>query len=381
MLRERLHRKRFLIVMDDVWNAKAWKVLSASLPKDDITGSRILLTTRSEGVAYGVADLQPLGEEESWILLQKKISQQESCPPKLKELGMQISKKTKRIPFAIILDLPDCLRHCFLYFGALPQDDEILTSKLIRDNAGLEKIDSDVVTVSEWLDRIESQRNSRSFTPETLLPMNNPPRPLHNATSQAPNSSQNREQDRPLPPQVDQVQQGGLGIQFPPIQAPQANLDVTKSSFSTKTSHSKNRTSKKRNMSWLDVDGVVVSLDKVVVVLLTFITTFTLAKTEIQHQKEPWPCNFLDIMETILALLDALSRGLARANTVLEKINSDVVTVSEWLDRIESQRNSRAFTPETLLPMTNRPRPPHNATSQALKSLKTDNKIDHFPAS
>ncbi|KAM3205402.1 putative late blight resistance protein R1B-16 [Capsicum annuum] len=160
--------------MDDVWNAKAWKVLSASLPKDDITGSRILLTTRSEGVAYGVADLQPLGEEESWILLQKKISQQESCPPKLKELGMQISKKTKGIPFAIILvagilfnaektverwtevlesleqtkiggndqyltsiigmsyqDLPDCLRHCFLYFGALPQDDEILTSKLI----------------------------------------------------------------------------------------------------------------------------------------------------------------------------------------------------------------------------------------------------------
>ncbi|PHT37252.1 hypothetical protein CQW23_24952 [Capsicum baccatum] len=28
--------------------------------------------------------------------------------------------------------LPDCLRHCFLYFGAFPQDDEILTSKLIR---------------------------------------------------------------------------------------------------------------------------------------------------------------------------------------------------------------------------------------------------------
>ncbi|KAM3377210.1 hypothetical protein P3S68_009623 [Capsicum galapagoense] len=86
-------------------------------------------------------------------------------------------------------------------------------------NAGLEKINSNVVTMSERLDRMESRRNSRAFTLETLLPMTNPPRPPHNATSQAPNSPQNQEQDRPLPPKVDQVQKRGLGSQFPPIQA------------------------------------------------------------------------------------------------------------------------------------------------------------------
>ncbi|PHT97578.1 hypothetical protein BC332_33499 [Capsicum chinense] len=79
-------------------------------------------------------------------------------------------------------------------------------------------------------------------------------------------------------------------------------------------------------------------------------------------------CNFLAIMESILALLDALSRDLARANSGLEKIDSDVITMSERLDRMESRRNSCAFTPETLLPMTNPPRPPHNATSQAPNS-------------
>ncbi|PHU05951.1 hypothetical protein BC332_26773 [Capsicum chinense] len=184
MLHERLHGKGFLIVMDDVWDAEAYNVLSASLPKDDSTGSRILLTTRSDDVAqhtaagfqpHNIHRLRPLGEKDSWILLEKKIFQQESCPPDLKELAMQLSKKTKGLPFAIILvagilanaektdehwtevqesldqtkiggndqdlssiigmsyqGLPDCLRHCFLYFGAFPQDDEILTSKLIR---------------------------------------------------------------------------------------------------------------------------------------------------------------------------------------------------------------------------------------------------------
>ncbi|KAM3288630.1 hypothetical protein P3S67_022060 [Capsicum chacoense] len=184
MLHERLHGKGFLIVMDDVWDAEAYNVLSASLPRDENTGSRILLTTRSDDVAkdvtagfelHDIHHLRPLEEAESWILLEKMIFQQESCPPKLKELGMQLSKKTKGLPFAIILvagilanaektaehwtevqesldqtkigsndqdlssiigmsyqGLLDCLRHCFLYFGAFPQDDEILTSKLIR---------------------------------------------------------------------------------------------------------------------------------------------------------------------------------------------------------------------------------------------------------
>ncbi|KAF3625309.1 hypothetical protein T459_03110 [Capsicum annuum] len=42
--------------------------------------------------------------------------------------------------------------------------------------------------------------------------------------------------------------------------------------------------------------------------------------------------NFLAIMETILVLLDSLSRDLARTNVGLKKIDSDVVTMRERLD-------------------------------------------------
>jgi len=130
---------------------------------------------------------------------------------------------------------------------------DALSQDLARENVGIKKIDSDMVNMHERLDRMESRRNSRTFTPETLLPMTNPPRQPHNTTSQAPNSPQNREQDRPLPPQVDQVQLGGLGGKFSPIQAPQPKLHVTKSSLSIKTSLSKNRTSKKRKMVEVDM--------------------------------------------------------------------------------------------------------------------------------
>ncbi|PHT73729.1 hypothetical protein T459_24514 [Capsicum annuum] len=62
----------------------------------------------------------------------------------------------------------------------------------------------------------------------------------------------------------------------------------------------------------------------------------------------------------ILALLDAMSRDLARANVGLAKIGLYEVSISERLDRMESRRNSRAFTPDTLLSMTNPQRPSPN---------------------
>ncbi|PHT28536.1 hypothetical protein CQW23_31858 [Capsicum baccatum] len=70
-------------------------------------------------------------------------------------------------------------------------------------------------------------------------------------------------------------------------------------------------------------------------------------------------------METILALLDSLSQDLARENVILENIHSDVVTMSERLDRIERRKNSRAFTPKTLPTKANPSSSPRNAISQA----------------
>ncbi|KAF3635714.1 putative Bifunctional inhibitor/lipid-transfer protein/seed storage 2S albumin superfamily protein [Capsicum annuum] len=111
---------------------------------------------------------------------------------------------------------------------------DALSRDLARANVGLENIHSDVVTMSERLDRMERRRNSRAFTPETLPSKANPPSSPQNVISQATNYPQNREQGRPLPPLVDQVQQG-LVSQFPPIQAPLPKLHITKTVHFTKS--------------------------------------------------------------------------------------------------------------------------------------------------
>nr|XP_027060901.1 putative late blight resistance protein homolog R1A-3 [Coffea arabica] len=52
-VRETLKYK-YLIVMDDVWNTKAWEDLKDAFP-DHNKGSRVLITTRQESVAKRVA--------------------------------------------------------------------------------------------------------------------------------------------------------------------------------------------------------------------------------------------------------------------------------------------------------------------------------------
>ncbi|PHU20084.1 hypothetical protein BC332_11235 [Capsicum chinense] len=70
--------------------------------------------------------------------------------------------------------------------------------------------------------------------------------------------------------------------------------------------------------------------------------------------------NFLATMATILAYLDAIARELAKANAGLEILGSDMSTTLERLDRVESHRNSRVSTSETIPQTINPPRPPPN---------------------
>ncbi|XP_021739305.1 putative disease resistance protein RGA3 [Chenopodium quinoa] len=108
-LRNVIGGKRYLLVLDDVWNEdrEEWLKLRALLFCGG-PGSKVLVTTRSRQVAGIMAtgscyDLRHLSEAESWFLFCKMAfeSGQEDKDLKLVELGKQIVKKCANVPLAI----------------------------------------------------------------------------------------------------------------------------------------------------------------------------------------------------------------------------------------------------------------------------------------
>ncbi|KAK3118135.1 hypothetical protein QOZ80_9BG0694720 [Eleusine coracana subsp. coracana] len=79
-LKETLKGCKTLLVMDDVWNYRAWEdVLKTPLTKASAQGSCVLVTTRDYRVARGMMAEEPyhhinkLEPEDSWSLLKKKV--------------------------------------------------------------------------------------------------------------------------------------------------------------------------------------------------------------------------------------------------------------------------------------------------------------------
>nr|WPV71171.1 Hero-cluster NLR-H [synthetic construct] len=108
-LRVALLDKRYLIVLDDVWDIATGEMLMACFPKVK-RGNRIILTSRSSKVGLQVKchsdplHLQLLTSEKSWDLFVKKVFGDEgSCPAELSEVGHQIVEKCKGLPLAIVL--------------------------------------------------------------------------------------------------------------------------------------------------------------------------------------------------------------------------------------------------------------------------------------
>ncbi|KAL2551582.1 putative late blight resistance protein-like protein R1B-17 [Forsythia ovata] len=166
--------RRYLVVMDDIWDIEVWDDLKRYFP-DDRIGSRILFTTRNKEVGLkGVTNALPfLTKDECWELLQRKVFQDKNCPQELVDIGKQIATNCDGLPLAVVviagvlanmekkehlwqkvarnlslhifqtLDksnqifelsykyLPLHLRPCFLYFGAFEEDKDIPVRKLI----------------------------------------------------------------------------------------------------------------------------------------------------------------------------------------------------------------------------------------------------------
>ncbi|RVW87147.1 putative disease resistance protein [Vitis vinifera] len=150
-----LRKKRYLIVLDDIWETEVWDDLKTLFP-DLMNASRVLFTTRIRDVAIhadprsATHELHFLNQAQSWELFLKKAFPMEgdsvTCPPELERLGTQIVAKCGGLPLAIVIiggllsrkrkypvynDLPYYLKPCFLYFGLFPEDLEIPVGKLV----------------------------------------------------------------------------------------------------------------------------------------------------------------------------------------------------------------------------------------------------------
>ncbi|PHT92698.1 hypothetical protein T459_00580 [Capsicum annuum] len=107
-VKESLKGKRFLIVLDDVWNDNysEWDELRSLFVQGDI-GSKIIVTTRKESVALTMGNKQIsmdiLSSEVSWSLFERHAF--ENMNPKkhleLQEIGKQIAAKCKGLPLAL----------------------------------------------------------------------------------------------------------------------------------------------------------------------------------------------------------------------------------------------------------------------------------------
>ncbi|MCE0482279.1 hypothetical protein HAX54_040900 [Datura stramonium] len=107
-LSHRLKGKRFLFVLDDVWNESYtdWDELRCPFVHGH-KGSRIILTTRKESVAMmmgsEIIQLKSLSEEDCWSLF-KTHSFENRDPneyPELEVVGKQIVEKCKGLPLAV----------------------------------------------------------------------------------------------------------------------------------------------------------------------------------------------------------------------------------------------------------------------------------------
>lgn len=110
ILRKYLQDKRYLVVVDDLWDASAWEFIKCAFPEGH-HGSNVLTTTRIERVAMTCCNFQrkfvyrmkPLDDHNSRQLFYGRVfGLENTCPQPFEEPSDKILQKCGGLPLAII---------------------------------------------------------------------------------------------------------------------------------------------------------------------------------------------------------------------------------------------------------------------------------------
>ncbi|KAM3406078.1 hypothetical protein ACQJBY_000240 [Aegilops geniculata] len=110
-LHEFLENKRYLIIIDDIWDEKLWEGINFAFSNRNNLGSRLITTTRIASVSNSccssdddsVYQMEPLSNDDSRKLFYKRIFPFESgCPNEFEQVSTDILKKCGGVPLAII---------------------------------------------------------------------------------------------------------------------------------------------------------------------------------------------------------------------------------------------------------------------------------------
>ncbi|XP_027368283.1 disease resistance protein RPP13-like [Abrus precatorius] len=108
-MRECLKGKKYLIVLDDIWQTQVWNnIKDVFLNNDDGSVNSILITSHEIEVANYIETTSPyhlpfFSYEESWQLFSKKVFQGKECPYNLEPLEKSIVESYKGLPLAIVV--------------------------------------------------------------------------------------------------------------------------------------------------------------------------------------------------------------------------------------------------------------------------------------
>ncbi|KAJ4832917.1 hypothetical protein Tsubulata_007231 [Turnera subulata] len=110
MLVNYLERRRYVVVLDDVWDTELWNNIKVALLSSQL-GCWVIITTRMEDIAAksfevesNIHHIKPMGKNEAWALFCIKTFpwNARKCPQELEDLAKDVVESCRGLPAAVM---------------------------------------------------------------------------------------------------------------------------------------------------------------------------------------------------------------------------------------------------------------------------------------